>query len=62
MGVRAVAAVHWGFAAFHALLVVAFLVIPSPWKALAGLPALAVQLLWLAHVMRRMKRAGIGWR
>jgi UDP-GlcNAc:undecaprenyl-phosphate GlcNAc-1-phosphate transferase len=62
MGVRAVAAVHWGFATFHALLVVAFLVIPSPWKALAGLPALAVQLFWLAHVMRRMKAAGIGWR
>jgi UDP-GlcNAc:undecaprenyl-phosphate GlcNAc-1-phosphate transferase len=61
MGVRAVAAVHWGFAAFNALMVVAFLAIPSPWKAVAGLPALAVQLAWLFYVMRRMRQAGIGW-
>jgi UDP-GlcNAc:undecaprenyl-phosphate GlcNAc-1-phosphate transferase len=62
LGVRQVAAVHWGFAAFNALMVVAFLAIPSPWKAVAGLPALAVQLVWLGYVMRRMRRAGLGWR
>ncbi|WP_137181126.1 glycosyltransferase family 4 protein [Roseomonas sp. AR75] len=62
MGVRAVAAMHWGFAAFNALMVVAFLTIPSPYKAVAGLPALALQIAWLAYVMRLMQRAGIGWR
>jgi UDP-GlcNAc:undecaprenyl-phosphate GlcNAc-1-phosphate transferase len=62
MDVRAIAAAHWGFAAFNALMVVAFLAIPAPYKAVAGVPALALQLSWLAYVMRRMKRAGIGWR
>ena len=62
MGVRAVAAVHWGFAAFHAGLAVLFLRLPPELKPLVVLPALAVQLLWLAHVRRRMRRAGLSWR
>jgi len=62
MGVRAVAAVHWGFAAFHALLASWFLSLPPGAKPLVVLPAVAVQALWLAHVVRRMRRAGIGWR
>ncbi|HEV7266914.1 MAG TPA: undecaprenyl/decaprenyl-phosphate alpha-N-acetylglucosaminyl 1-phosphate transferase [Falsiroseomonas sp.] len=62
MGVRAVAAIHWGFALFHAALAWMFLAM-SPWaKPLVVLPALAVQLLWLGHVARRVRRAGIGWR
>lgn len=62
MPVRAVAAVHWGFTAFHAALAVLFLHLP-PWgKPLVVLPALAVQLLWLAYVAWRVRRAGIGWR
>ena len=60
--VRAVAALHWGFAAFHAGLAMAFLALPPPFKPLVVLPALAVQGLWLAYVTRRMRAAGIGWR
>lgn len=60
--VRAVAAAHWGFAVFHAALAAAFLVLPATLKPLVVLPALAVQLGWLAYVMRRMRKTGIGWR
>jgi len=62
MPVRAVAAVHWGFALYHAGLVVLFLHL-SPWaKPLVVLPALALQLVWLAYVARLVRRAGISWR
>jgi UDP-GlcNAc:undecaprenyl-phosphate GlcNAc-1-phosphate transferase len=60
--VRAVAAVHWGFAAWHAALAVVFLALPPFFKPLIVVPALAVQLAWLGFVMRRMRAAGIGWR
>jgi UDP-GlcNAc:undecaprenyl-phosphate GlcNAc-1-phosphate transferase len=60
--VRAVAAVHWGFAAFHAALAWAFLVAPVGTKQFVVLPALAVQLAWLGFVVSRMRRAGVGWR
>jgi UDP-GlcNAc:undecaprenyl-phosphate GlcNAc-1-phosphate transferase len=62
LGVRRVAAVHWGFAAFHALLALAFLEMHGRFKPLVVLPALAVQLGWLWFVTRRMRAAGIGWR
>lgn len=62
VGVRRVAAVHWGFAVFHALLALAFLEMHGRFKPLVVLPALAVQLGWLWFVMRRMRAAGIGWR
>jgi UDP-GlcNAc:undecaprenyl-phosphate GlcNAc-1-phosphate transferase len=62
MGVRRVAAVYWGFALWHALLVALFLGLPSPFKGTVLLPAVAVQLGWLGYVIHRMKRAGIGWR
>ncbi|WP_270938662.1 glycosyltransferase family 4 protein [Falsiroseomonas oryzae] len=62
LGVRAVAAVHWGFAVLHAGLAVLFLAMEPFFKPLIVLPALAVQLAWLAFVMRRMQRAGLGWR
>jgi UDP-GlcNAc:undecaprenyl-phosphate GlcNAc-1-phosphate transferase len=60
--VRAVAAVHWAFAAFHAGLAALFLAAPAGSKHLVVVPALAVQLLWLGFVVMRMRRAGIGWR
>jgi UDP-GlcNAc:undecaprenyl-phosphate GlcNAc-1-phosphate transferase len=62
MGVRAVAAAHWGFALFHAGLAALFLHLASWAKPLAVLPALLVQILWLAFVAGRVRRAGIGWR
>lgn len=62
MAVPAVAAVHWGFAVFHAGLVVLFLELASWAKPLVVLPALAVQLGWLALVARRVRRAGLNWR
>ncbi len=60
--VRAVAAVHWGFALLHGALVVFFLDLPSTIKPLVVLPAVALQVAWAAYVMARMRRAGIGWR
>jgi UDP-GlcNAc:undecaprenyl-phosphate GlcNAc-1-phosphate transferase len=62
VGVRAVAAVHWGFAAFHASLAWAFLAAPVGSKQFVVVPAVIVQLAWLAFVVSRMKRAGLGWR
>ena len=59
---RTVAAVHWGFALFHAGLVALFLHMTPSWKPLIVLPALAVQLAWLGFVVLRMRRAGLGWR
>jgi UDP-GlcNAc:undecaprenyl-phosphate/decaprenyl-phosphate GlcNAc-1-phosphate transferase len=62
MPTMAVAATHWGFALFHAALAALFLRLRPEAKPLIVLPALAVQLLWLAHVARRVRRAGLGWR
>lgn len=62
MPVRAVAATHWGFALFHAGLAVLFLHLAAWAKPLVVLPALAVQVLWLAYVARRVRLAGLGWR
>ncbi|MEN0076375.1 MAG: undecaprenyl/decaprenyl-phosphate alpha-N-acetylglucosaminyl 1-phosphate transferase, partial [Paracraurococcus sp.] len=62
MDTRLVAAVHWGFAGFHAALALLFLRLPPNGKPLVVLPALLVQLLWLALVARRVRRAGLSWR
>jgi UDP-GlcNAc:undecaprenyl-phosphate GlcNAc-1-phosphate transferase len=62
MMTRHVAAAHWGFAAFHAVLALLFLDLEGRFKPLVVVPALAVQILWLGYVVRRMRRAGIGWR
>ncbi|TCZ66095.1 glycosyltransferase family 4 protein [Roseicella aquatilis] len=62
MDTRTVATVHWGFAVFQAGLALVFLRLPATWKPLIVLPALVVQLLWLAVVARRVRRAGLGWR
>lgn len=61
MPVRAVAATHWAFAAFHAALATVFLMLPAGLKPLVVLPALAVQAAWLGYVLWRMKRAGLTW-
>lgn len=62
MGTRTVAAAHWGFAAFHAALALVFVQLPPQLKPLVVLPALAVQLGWLALVAARVRRAGLSWR
>jgi UDP-GlcNAc:undecaprenyl-phosphate GlcNAc-1-phosphate transferase len=62
MGVRRVAAVHWGFTLFHAGLAMLFVALPATLKPLVVLPALAVQAAWALHVARRVRAAGIGWR
>ena len=62
MGVRRVAAVHWGFALFQAGLAGLFLQLPSFAKPLVVLPALAVQCGWVWLVARRVRRAGLSWR
>lgn len=62
MGVRAVAAVHWGFTLFHAALAALFLQLPSVLKPLVVVPALLAQLAWLGLVAWRVRRAGLSWR
>jgi len=57
----AVAAIHWGFALFQAALVLLFLRLPPELKPLIILPPLLVQLLWLAYVAHRVRRAGLSW-
>ncbi|HWL81047.1 MAG TPA: MraY family glycosyltransferase [Roseomonas sp.] len=57
----AVAAVHWGFATFHAALALLFLRLAPDVKPLIILPPLAVQLLWLAYVAARVRRRGLSW-
>ncbi|MXP63001.1 undecaprenyl/decaprenyl-phosphate alpha-N-acetylglucosaminyl 1-phosphate transferase [Roseomonas sp. M0104] len=57
----AVAAAHWGFAAFHGALALLFLRLAPDVKPLIILPPLAVQVLWLAYVAARVRRAGLSW-
>lgn len=61
LGVRSVALVHAGFALFHALLAALFLALPAGQKPLVVVPALGVQILWLAFVTHRVRRAGLSW-
>ncbi|MFC7736032.1 glycosyltransferase family 4 protein [Roseomonas sp. GCM10028921] len=62
LSVRWVAAIHGGFVLFQAGLALAFPRLAPEVKPLVVLPPLAVQLLWLAYVARRVRRAGISWR
>ena len=62
LGVRQVAAVHWGFVLAHGLLAWAFLRLDPGLKPLVLLPALGLQVIWLAYVRARMMRAGLSWR
>lgn len=57
-----VAALHWGFVLFHGALAALFLRLAPGAKPLVVVPALAAQLLWLAYVARRVRRAGLSWR
>jgi UDP-GlcNAc:undecaprenyl-phosphate GlcNAc-1-phosphate transferase len=57
--VRLVSGAHAGFALFHAGLAFLFLTLAPEQKPWIVLPALAVQMLWLALVLGAMKRAGL---
>ncbi len=59
---RRVAAIHWGFALFHAGLAFVFLTLPPDQKPYIVLPPLAAQLLWVGFVLWRMRRAGVRFR
>ncbi len=61
MAARDVAAMHWCFAMLQAALAALFLEIPGNRKLLMLVAALAVQLLWLAYVAGRVRRAGLSW-
>jgi UDP-GlcNAc:undecaprenyl-phosphate GlcNAc-1-phosphate transferase len=61
MGVRQIAAVHWGFVLAHGGLAVAFMGLQPAIKPLVFLPALGLQVVWLAYVRARMHRAGLSW-
>ncbi|MCQ4161424.1 undecaprenyl/decaprenyl-phosphate alpha-N-acetylglucosaminyl 1-phosphate transferase [Roseomonas sp. GC11] len=62
LSARRVAAIHWGFSAFHVALALLFLRLSPAMKPLVVLPPLAVQLLWLAYVAARVRRAGLSWK
>ena len=62
LGVRHVAAVHWGFVLANGVLALAFLGLDPALKALVFLPALGLQVIWLTYVRARMRRAGLSWR
>jgi len=62
MGVRQVAAVHWGFVLAHGLLALAFMGLAPATKPLVLVPAFGLQVFWLAYVRARMLRAGLSWR
>ena len=61
LGVRTVAAAHWGFVLFHGGLIALFLRMSPGTKPLIVLPALAVQVAWALYVARRVRRAGLTW-
>ncbi len=60
MDARAVAGVHWGFAALGGLAALAFVTAASAWKPVLPLLLLAPQLGWLGYVAARARRAGLG--
>ena len=56
----AVAAIHWGFATWGGACCWLLLAAPGPAKPLAALLVLPPQLIWLAWVARRARRAALG--
>jgi UDP-GlcNAc:undecaprenyl-phosphate GlcNAc-1-phosphate transferase len=62
LGVRQVAAAQWAFVLANGLLALAFLGLDPAHKALVFLPAFGLQVIWLAYVRARMRRAGLSWR
>jgi UDP-GlcNAc:undecaprenyl-phosphate GlcNAc-1-phosphate transferase len=59
MPARAIALVHWGFAATGGLACIWFVSAPSEAKAVIPFATLLPQVAWLAYVMARARRAGI---
>lgn len=57
MDARAVALLHWGFAALGGITALAFLAAPSALRPAMGLLPLAVQLVWTRYVIRRARIA-----
>ncbi|MDB5317353.1 MAG: UDP-phosphate N-acetylglucosaminyl-phosphate transferase [Rhodospirillales bacterium] len=62
VSVRRIALMHWGFVCFHGALVALFLRLSPAAKPLVVVPAILVQLIWLAYVARRVRVAGLSWR
>ncbi|MCK8785298.1 undecaprenyl/decaprenyl-phosphate alpha-N-acetylglucosaminyl 1-phosphate transferase [Roseomonas sp. NAR14] len=62
MPTAAVAGAHWLFALSNGGLALLFPLLAPSAKPLVVLPALLVQLGWLALVLARMRRAGLSWR
>ena len=60
MDPRAVAATHWGFAAFGGVVALAFVAVPPGAKPLLPPLVLLPQLAWLAYVVARARRADLG--
>ena len=60
MDPRVVAATHWGFAAFGGVVALGFFAVPSQAKPLLPILVLLPQLGWLAYVVTRARRAGLG--
>jgi UDP-GlcNAc:undecaprenyl-phosphate GlcNAc-1-phosphate transferase len=57
---RAVALVHWGFAASGGLIAVAFVHIGPPLRTVLPLLVVVPQLIWLSYVVQRARVAAIG--
>ena len=62
LSVHRVAAIHGAFVLIQAGLALLIPHLASWAKPLVVLPALLVQLLWLAYVAHRVRRAGLSWR
>ena len=60
MDARAVAALHWGFAAIGGLVAMAFIAAPSPVKPLLLPLVLLPQLAWTGHVVQLSRRSQLG--
>jgi UDP-GlcNAc:undecaprenyl-phosphate GlcNAc-1-phosphate transferase len=60
MDARWVAAVHWGFATIGGLMALIFVVAPAVLKPALPLLLIGPQMIWLAYVVLRARRAELG--
>ncbi len=60
MDARAIALLHWGFAALGGLACLGFIAAPTPVKPLLPIALLLPQLFWTLNVAARARRAGLG--
>lgn len=51
--------IHWGFAVYGGLCCLAFIHAPTGWKPFIPMATLLPQLVWLAYVVGRARRAGM---